>query len=77
MHQVALTIPETAPLLDPPLTEHQLRVIIRALRIPPAGVRRNGRIGRAEFTYSAGELMRLHSALSPWLERRELTLKPA
>ena len=67
MHQVALTIGETAALLDPPLSEHQLRVIIRALRIPPAGVRRTGHTGHPQHTYDAGELMRLHAALTPWL----------
>ena len=69
MRQVALTITEAATtgLLDPPVTEHQLRVIVRALRIPPAGTRRDGHIGHPQNTYDAAELMRLHAALSPWL----------
>ena len=67
MHQVALTITETAPLLDPPLSEHQLRVIIRALRIQPAGTRRDGHIGHPQHTYDWADIARLHAALSPWL----------
>ena len=70
MHPVALTIPEAAAsgLLVPPLSEHQLRVIIRALRIPPAGVRRTGCTGHPQHTYDWAELARLHSAISPWLK---------
>lgn len=73
MHQAALTLAEAAALLEPPVTEYQLRHIIRQLPgITPAGVRRAGHIGRPEHTYDAGEIMRLHAALTPWLTRTRI-----
>lgn len=67
---VALTIAEATAILNPPVTERQLRAIIRALHIPPAGTRRNGHIGHPQHTYDAGEILRLHAALTPWLGER-------
>ena len=68
MHQVALTLAEAAAVLEPPVTEYQLRHIIHQLPgITPAGARRQGRPGRPELTYRAADLMRLHAALVPWL----------
>lgn len=69
MHQVALTIAEASGLLDPPITERQFRAIIRALKIPPSGTRRNGHIGHPQHTYPADQLLLLHAALTPWLVR--------
>lgn len=64
---VALTLAEAATLLDPPMTEQQLRQIVTALRIPAAGKRDTGRAGRPAPTYDAAALMKLHCALVPFL----------
>lgn len=63
---VALTLAEAATLLDPPMTERQLRAIVRALRWQPAGWRHNGH-GHPYATYQAADIMRLHAALLPFL----------
>lgn len=63
---VALTLAEAATLLDPPMSEHQLRVIVRALRWRPAGTRPSGRAGHPPLTYDAARLMALHRALLPF-----------
>lgn len=65
---VALTLTEAASVLEPPITEHQLRIIIRALAIQPVGNRYSGQAGRPQATYDATELTRLAGALAPWLE---------
>ncbi len=69
MAAAALTLAEAATLLDPPLTERQLRQIVTALRWQPADHRHNGRMsgGRPAAAYDAIELMKLHAALAPWL----------
>lgn len=71
MTVVALTLAEAADVLDPPVTEQQLRAIIRALSIKPAGWRHTqpGR-GHPTAAYEVADLMRLHAALYPWLARR-------
>src|SRR5258708_787112 len=75
-----LTLAEAAQLLDPPMTERQLRMIIRALGIPPAGTRPSGHRGRPILTYRWSELAGLHQALVPWLEltypKRRTTVLP-
>jgi hypothetical protein len=63
---VTLTLAEAAAILDPPVTERQLRAIITALGWQPDGHRRNGRAGRPAPTYSATRLMELHTALLPF-----------
>lgn len=69
MTAAALTLAEAAQVLDPPVTERQLRLIVAALRgsVHPVGVRRTGRQGKPVCTYDAETLMRLHAAVAPWL----------
>lgn len=69
MPAVTLTLAEAATMLDPPVSERQLRAIVAALRWQPSGVRYTGRAGRPAPRYDAAELMRLHAALAPWLAR--------
>lgn len=64
---VALTLAEAATVLDPPMSERQLRAIVRALGWPPSGKRYTGRSGRPAPCYEAGEIIRLHAALAPFL----------
>ena len=70
MQDLALTLAEAAQVLDPAITEHQLRAILHALRIQPAGTRHNGRPGHPAATWSWTELNDLHKALTPWLGDR-------
>jgi hypothetical protein len=71
MTQVALTLAEAAPALDPPMTREQLEGIIEHLpKMRPVGVRRppkGSAGGRPARTYDADEIIDLHSALLPWL----------
>jgi hypothetical protein len=67
----AFTLAEAAAILDPPISERQLRAIVAALRLEPCGQRRDGRSGRPAARYPAAELMRLHAALAPWLATPE------
>lgn len=60
-----LTLPEAAEILDPPLTEEQLRALVQATGLRPCGFRRTGGAGRPPRTYPAGALMRLHAANAP------------
>lgn len=64
---VAFTLAEASQLLDPPMTEQQLRQIIRALRWKPDSWRHNGHRGHATAEYDAAALMKLHGALVPFL----------
>lgn len=64
---IMLTVDEAASLLDPAMDEKQLRTIIRALRIQPAGWQHHGGRGHPVARYDAAEIFRLHSALAPWL----------
>jgi hypothetical protein len=67
---VTLTLAEAAQVLDPPMTEQQLRQIVRALGWEPGGERGNGhpgRPGRQKATFDAAEILRLHAALVPFL----------
>lgn len=66
---VAITLAEASGFLDPFVSEEQLRLLIKALRIPKAGARHTGRAGHPENTYDAAELLRLHSDVAPWLVR--------
>jgi hypothetical protein len=64
---VTLTLAEAATLLDPPMTEQQLRRIVRALGWQPRTGRYTGRRGRPADAYDAVRLMELHAALAPFL----------
>ncbi len=64
---VTLTLAEAAAVLDPPVTEQQLRAIVTALRWKPDGVRRTGRAGRPAPCYDASRILTLHAALVPFL----------
>lgn len=65
-----LTLAEAAHLtqtvLTPPLTEAQLRHLIRALRWQPAGWRHNGH-GHPYATYPWNDICQLHKALLPFI----------
>jgi len=63
----ALTLAEAAQILDPPMTERQLRAIIGALGWQSAGTRPSGRRGRPAATYPWQQITELHAALVPWL----------
>lgn len=63
---VSLTLAEAAVLLDPPMTEDQLRAIVRALRWQPDGYRYTGRAGRPAPAYDATRILGLHAALAPF-----------
>jgi len=65
---VAFTLSEAAEVLDPALSEKQLRMIIRALGWKPAGHRYTGRGGHPFATYDMARIQRLHIALLPYLD---------
>ena len=69
---VTLTLAEAAAILDPPMTERQLRAIITALAWQPDGHRRTGRIGHPWPAYDATRLMQLHAALVPFIHKQGL-----
>lgn len=69
MQDVAVTLAEACALLNPPVTERQLRQIIAALGWRPCGARHDGHPGRPHAVYNWAEITRLHSALLPWLTR--------
>ena len=62
-----LTLAEASAVLNPPMTEKQLRQIVRALGWQHAGTRPSGRAGHPPLTYDAARLMALHRALLPFL----------
>ena len=53
-------------ILDPPMTEQQLRAIVRVLGWQPDGHRRTGHVGRPAPAYRAERIMALHAALLPF-----------
>lgn len=61
------TLAETAQVVDPPMTETQLRLLVRALGWRPAGYRRDGRPGHPVAEYDAVVLLDLHRVLTPFL----------
>jgi hypothetical protein len=65
---VAFTIAEAAAVLDPPMTEKQLRKIIFELGWRPAGWRYTGRSGHPISTWDMARIQRLHIALLPFLD---------
>ena len=51
-----------------PIEATRLRMIIRGLQWKPTGERRlEGAAGRGKPTYDVAALMRLHSAIAPWI----------
>lgn len=66
---VEFTLAEAATVLEPAITEQQLRAIIRALGWPPSGKRYTGRAGNPMATYDAARIMELHAAITPFLEQ--------
>lgn len=64
---VTLTLAEAATLLDPPVTEQQLRQIVTALGWKPSGWRRRETRGHPFPEYDAAEILKLHAALVPFL----------
>lgn len=64
---VTLTLAEAAAVLEPTITEQQLRQIITALGWQPSGHRRTGRRGHPFPEYDATDLLNLHAALVPFL----------
>jgi hypothetical protein len=65
---LAFTLAEAATVLDPPMTEQQLRAIVTALGWQPDGHRHTGRAGRPAPAYDATRLMQLHAAVTPFIE---------
>lgn len=63
----ALTLAEAAQVLEPAMTEQQLRAIITALGWQPEGWRRRATRGHPFPTYDAEKILRLHGALTPFL----------
>jgi hypothetical protein len=64
---ITLTLAEAAMVLDPPMTEQQLRAIVTALGWQPDSHRHTGRAGRPMAAYDATRLLQLHAALAPFL----------
>ena len=69
---LTFTVAEACTVLNPPLTENQLRELIHALGWKPDGWRRTGRSGHPFPTYRAEELLRLHAAVVPFLRIERL-----
>lgn len=67
MPAVTLTLAEAAMVLDPPMTERQLRTIVTALGWEPDGWRRRATRGHPFPTYDAEKILRLHAAMVPFL----------
>ena len=65
---VTLTLAEASQVLDPPMTEQQLRAMITALGWQPDSHRHTGRAGRPTAAYDATRLMQLHAAVAPFIE---------
>lgn len=67
----AWTLDEAAQLLDPVMSVEQLRHLVQAAGLQPAGTRRTGRRGRPAPTYDSAALLRAHAALVPLLVETE------
>ena len=65
---VTLTHAEAAQVLEPPLSERQLRDIVRALGWQPSGHRHTGRPGKPVAVYDWAKITRLHAALAEFSE---------
>ena len=69
---VTLTLAEAAAVLEPAITEAQLRQIVTALGWKPAGWRRRTGRGHPWPEYDAARIIRLHAALLPFLSLEQL-----
>jgi hypothetical protein len=69
---VTLTIAEAAQILDPPIGERQLRIIVTALGWPADQWRHSGRRGHPTAAYDATRLMQLHASLVPFITNNVL-----
>ena len=69
---LTFTIAEAITVLEPPLTETQLRSIVVALGWKPAAYRRTGRAGHPWPAYEAADILKLHAALVPFLRIERL-----
>ncbi len=65
--QVLLTLREFSGILNPPMTERQLRHLVRALGWHPAGLRHDGNGGHPRQTFGADDLRRAYAAVAPLL----------
>ena len=65
----SFTITEAISLLQPPITADQLRHAIAAAGVQPCGYRQTGRAGRPAPVYQWTDLLALHGALLPWLDK--------
>ena len=65
---VAFTLREAATVLNPPVTERQLRQIVTALGWKPDSHRHTGKGGRPADCFPAERILRLHAALVPFLD---------
>lgn len=65
------TVEDAADLLDPAMTAEQVRALVKAAGIQPAGHRRTGRRGRPAEAYDAEVILRAHAALAPFLVAAE------
>jgi hypothetical protein len=63
------TLAEASELLDPFVSEEQLRLLVKALRLPSLGRRHTGRRGHPETTYSMALLAEVHAANAKFLAR--------
>ena len=64
---LAFTLSEAAQVLNPPLSERQLRAIVSALGWQPDGHRHTGRRGHPHPTYNVTRVLELHAALVPFM----------
>lgn len=67
MAAVTLTLAEAATVLEPAMTEAQLRAIVTALGWQADSHRHTGRAGRPTAAYDATRIMALHAALTPFM----------
>jgi hypothetical protein len=68
---VQFTLAEAVTVLDPPLTEVQLRRIVAALGWRAAGYAHTGRPGHPVARYDWLDLAGLHAALVPYLRTED------
>ena len=65
--QLQFTLREFAAMLNPPMSEQQLRYLVRALNWQPTGVRLTGTGGHPRQTFGADDLRRAYAAVAPLL----------